>query len=94
MIAGVRWTAMHELSERVILGELVTCGVLIGDVEAMMQKRVGSVFMPHGLGHFLGLDVHDVGGYLGVRKEFLFALLEVERDDSEGGQSLSLKRIV
>jgi len=62
---GVRWTDMHILSERVILTELKAAGLLVGDVEEMVQKRMGAVFMPHGLGHLLGLDVHDVGGYLG-----------------------------
>ena len=39
--------------------------MLTGDVEEMFEKRIGFLFMPHGLGHFIGLDVHDVGGYLG-----------------------------
>ncbi|KAG0504535.1 hypothetical protein KC19_N022400 [Ceratodon purpureus] len=29
----------------------------------MMESRLGAIFMPHGLGHFLGLDTHDTGGY-------------------------------
>jgi Xaa-Pro dipeptidase len=38
---------------------------LAGDVDEMMDLRVGALFQPHGLGHMLGLDTHDVGGYLG-----------------------------
>ncbi|VDM91825.1 unnamed protein product, partial [Litomosoides sigmodontis] len=61
----VRWTEMHVLAERTILSHLKDAGILMGDLEEMMKVRFGAVFMPHGLGHFMGLDVHDCGGYLG-----------------------------
>ncbi len=32
-------------------------------VEELQDSRMGAVFFPHGLGHLLGLSVHDVGGY-------------------------------
>jgi len=55
---------MHLLAERTILEGLVELGCLTGDVEEMMANRIGFIFMPHGLGHLIGLDTHDVGGYL------------------------------
>ena len=60
---GVSWTDMHLLSERVSLEALRAGGLLRGDVDEMMRVRLGAVFQPHGLGHFLGCDVHDVHGY-------------------------------
>lgn len=54
---------LHKLAETRILEGLKQHGILQGDVEAMMKQRLGAVFMPHGLGHFLGLDTHDTGGY-------------------------------
>ena len=36
-----------------------------GHIDEMMEANLaGLVFQPYGLGHFVGLDVHDVGGYL------------------------------
>lgn len=60
---GVSWTDMHLLADRVHLEELTKLGLIKGDLEEMMKVRLGALFMPHGLGHFMGLDVHDVGGY-------------------------------
>jgi Xaa-Pro dipeptidase len=63
MKPGVSWPDMHRLATRVICEELKKHGFLQGDVDEMMKNYVGAIFMPHGLGHFLGLDTHDVGGY-------------------------------
>jgi len=64
----------QELAYRVGLEKLLAGGLLRqpegeqhGDaaavVAAMMEKNLMAYFMPHGLGHLMGLDVHDVGGY-------------------------------
>ncbi|KAH9314828.1 hypothetical protein KI387_023455, partial [Taxus chinensis] len=63
MKPGVSWVDMHKLAEKVILESLKDANILLGTVEEMMEKRLGAVFMPHGLGHFLGLNTHDPGGY-------------------------------
>lgn len=61
---GTSWADMHLLSNRVLLEELKNGGLLQGSVDEMMHEDLAAIFQPHGLGHFLGLDVHDVGGYL------------------------------
>jgi len=60
---GISWKDMHLLADRVQLEEMKKLGIIHGDIEAMMEARLGAIFMPHGLGHFLGCDVHDVHGY-------------------------------
>ncbi|EFJ47271.1 hypothetical protein VOLCADRAFT_61655, partial [Volvox carteri f. nagariensis] len=61
---GVAWPDMHELAYRRILEGLMSCGVVTGgSVEELLAADIGALFMPHGLGHFLGLNTHDVGGY-------------------------------
>ncbi|CAD5187904.1 uncharacterized protein LOC135582740 isoform X1 [Musa acuminata AAA Group] len=63
MRPGVCWIDMHKLAEKTILESLKNEGIVIGDIDKMMERRLGAVFMPHGLGHFLGIDTHDPGGY-------------------------------
>ncbi len=72
---------MHRLADRVHLEELVKIGILCGSVEEMLKVHMGSVFMPHGLGHLLGIDVHDVGGYP-----------EVSSDHNKRGRALLKQR--
>eukprot|EP00571_Detonula_confervacea_P014720 CAMPEP_0172298526 /NCGR_PEP_ID=MMETSP1058-20130122/1142_1 /TAXON_ID=83371 /ORGANISM="Detonula confervacea, Strain CCMP 353" /LENGTH=524 /DNA_ID=CAMNT_0013007803 /DNA_START=424 /DNA_END=1998 /DNA_ORIENTATION=- len=67
---GVTWVEMHREAEREVLKGLVKCGVLIADdgdiekaVEKMLEADLGAIFMPHGMGHLIGIDTHDVGGY-------------------------------
>lgn len=64
MKPGVSWVDMHKLAEQVILESLKNGCIIVGNVDDMMIERLGAVFMPHGLGHFLGIDTHDPGGYL------------------------------
>ena len=68
---GVSWTEMHLLAEKVILKGLKDLGLLSNEytVDEMVNNRVCYYFMPHGLGHLIGLDVHDVGGYLSFTPE-------------------------
>lgn len=61
---GVNWVDMHLLANRVMLGKLKDGSLLQGDIEEMIDAGLNYVFQPHGLGHLIGLDVHDVGGYL------------------------------
>eukprot|EP00933_Yihiella_yeosuensis_P062450 TRINITY_DN65408_c0_g1_i1.p1 TRINITY_DN65408_c0_g1~~TRINITY_DN65408_c0_g1_i1.p1 ORF type:complete len:652 (-),score=92.84 TRINITY_DN65408_c0_g1_i1:224-2179(-) len=60
---GVQWADMHELAYRVMCERLLEAGLLVGNINAMMAANVGAVLMPHGLGHMMGIDTHDVGGY-------------------------------
>ena len=61
---GASWVSLHELAEQTILTHLKEANLLLGDVDDMLANDLGAVFMPHGLGHLIGLDTHDVGGYL------------------------------
>ncbi|CAN6449498.1 unnamed protein product [Victoria cruziana] len=60
---GINLIDIHKLAEKQILEALKAGSVLTGEVDDMMEARLGAIFMPHGVGHFLGIDAHDPGGY-------------------------------
>lgn len=76
---GTSWVDMHLLANKVILQELKAGGLVKGDVQEMLEAGLGAVFQPHGLGHLLGLDVHDVGGYLSGQPQRSNAIRGLDR---------------
>ena len=59
---GVVWEKVHEHAHRVAIAGLIQLGILKGDPEEIFQHRTSVAFLPHGLGHYLGMDTHDTGG--------------------------------
>jgi len=60
---GNHWNAPHETSIRVLTEGLVELGLLSGDVETLIENEAYRAFYMHRVGHWLGMDVHDVGDY-------------------------------
>ena len=56
---GVSYRDVHETAKRVIVEGLVRAGVLRGEVDGLLERGAANLFFPHGVGHLLGLDVHD-----------------------------------
>ncbi len=60
---GNHWNEPHEAAVRVLTGGLIDLGILKGRVKTLIkQQAYGKTFM-HRTGHWLGMDVHDVGDY-------------------------------
>ena len=60
---GNKWNLMHEKSVEVIVEGLLSIGLLQGSRDEIIDKGEYSKFYMHRIGHWLGMDVHDVGSY-------------------------------
>ena len=62
--AGVDYRDLHIDTHRILAGVLADAGFVTGDHDTLLATGVTSAFYPHGLGHLLGVQVHDVGGFM------------------------------
>ncbi|KAI0480102.1 peptidase M24, structural domain-containing protein, partial [Xylariaceae sp. FL0804] len=60
---GVLWDAVHHFAHELAIDGLLSLGILRGDRREILEARTSAAFLPHGLGHYLGMDTHDTGGH-------------------------------
>jgi len=60
MKPGVPYRDVHRLACRILTSGLKAIGLITGDADEAVQASAHTLFFPHGLGHQLGLDVHDM----------------------------------
>ncbi len=90
---GCRYRDVHETAKRKVVEGLVGLGIFRGEVDGLLERGAAAIFFPHGIGHLLGLDVHDMedlgdrAGYAPDRKRsqrFGDAYLRLDRDLQAG----------
>jgi Xaa-Pro dipeptidase len=87
IVAGRDYRDVHLSAHRILGDVLQRIGLTKLPGQAALEQRVTSVFFPHGIGHLLGLQVHDVGGVMGDTAGH-------ERQRPEGHPYLRLTRML
>jgi Xaa-Pro aminopeptidase len=84
---GVRYREVHMQAARTLAEGLLALGILRGSVDDLVAQGAHALFMPHGIGHLLGLDVHDMedlgdrAGYgPGLKRDAQFGLSYLRLD--------------
>jgi Xaa-Pro aminopeptidase/Xaa-Pro dipeptidase len=92
-VPGKRYREIHDLAARVLCEGLVEADLLRGDPDNLVARAAHTLFFPHGVGHLIGLDVHDMedfgdlAGYAPGRErrpEFGSKYLRLDRDLQPG----------
>jgi Xaa-Pro aminopeptidase len=90
---GVRYRDVHLKACRVLAEGLVSMGLCKGNTDSLVESGAHALFFPHGIGHLIGLDVHDMEAfgdliqYPGGRKrseQFGTAYLRLDADLEPG----------
>jgi len=87
IVAGRDYRQVHLTAHRILGDVMHMLGITKVSGEEALQRGVTSAFFPHGIGHLLGLQVHDVGGVMG-------GVDGIERERPEGHPYLRLTRML
>ena len=82
---GIPYQNVHRNAYKIIFEGLRDLGLMKGDTEAALDAGAPALFMPHGLGHAMGLDVHDMEN---LGETFVGYDDEIRRDTRFGYRSL------
>ncbi|QYJ86224.1 Xaa-Pro dipeptidase [Shewanella mesophila] len=64
MRPGVKYPDLHIVTHQKLAQILLDFKLVTGEKQGLIDQGITSAFFPHGLGHMLGLQVHDMGGFL------------------------------
>ncbi len=96
---GTRYRDVHLTASRVLCEGLIELGILKGRADDLVERGVHALFFPHGVGHLIGLDVHDMedlgdrAGYGPGRErstQFGLGYLRCDRD-LESGMAVTIE---
>jgi Xaa-Pro aminopeptidase len=79
-LKDTEYREIHRQAAREIAKGLVDFGLLRGDVDSLLEQGVHSLFLPHGIGHMVGLGVRDAGEVLPGRRPDLEGMPRLRLD--------------
>ncbi|TDA63012.1 M24 family metallopeptidase [Sulfuricurvum sp. IAE1] len=68
---GVKRDWLQKFSEELLCDALIDLGIVNGNRDALIEAKAHKKYAPHGIGHWMGLDVHDPCPYVDVAGESL-----------------------
>ncbi len=88
---GVEFRNVHRLASEVLISGLKDLGLVKGDAAEAVQAGVHTLFFQCGLGHMMGLDVHDMEG---LGEDYIGYTDTIKRNPEFGWRSLRLAKVL